>query len=167
MRRFVVALSVVAVAALGAAGCGDKGSDSVEVFQADLSGANEVPARGTAAHGSVGFTFDGTNLNYSVELDDTSGIDVGHIHSGAAGVNGPVRVFLYPAPPAPGVVSTPIVTSDKSVVVTGTITAANVTGIGFDQLISEMRAGNAYANFHSRTFPGGEIRGQVRLLSVD
>jgi hypothetical protein len=165
MRRFVAALSIVAAAGLISTGCGSQASDDVEVFQAVLSGANEVPARSTAAHGVVGFTFDGTNLNYSVELDDTNGIDVGHIHSGAAGVNGPVRVFLYPAPPAPGAISTPLVTPDKRAIVTGTITSANVTGISFEQLLTEMRSGTAYANFHSRTFPGGEVRGQIQLVN--
>jgi hypothetical protein len=161
-----MALSVVAAAALVSAGCGDKGTDSVEVFQADLSGANEVPARGTAAHGTAGFTFDGTNLSYSVEMDDANGITVGHIHSGAAGVNGPVRVFLYTSPDQP-VAGPPIVTTEKRVVVSGTIVAGNVSGVTFSDLVSQMRSGNAYVNFHSPTFPGGEIRGQIRQLSVD
>jgi hypothetical protein len=167
MRRFVVALSIVAAGALVGTGCGSQATEDVEVFQADLSGANEVPARSTAAHGSAGFTFDGTNLHYSVELDDANGINVGHIHSGAAGVNGPVRTFLYQAPPNPASAGTPIVTADKRVVVSGTIRAENVTGISFSDLISQMRAGTAYVNFHSPTFPGGEVRGQVRQLSTD
>jgi hypothetical protein len=37
-------------------------------------------------------------------------------------------------------------------------------GISFEQLISEMRAGNAYVNFHTTQFPGGAVRGQTRLL---
>ena len=53
--------------------------------------------------------------------------------------------------------------------VTGTITAANVTGpttqgIAAGDLTSALEAlreGNAYANMHTTNIPGGEIRGQV------
>jgi hypothetical protein len=30
-----------------------------------------------------------------------------------------------------------------------------------------MRAGTCYVNFHTTTYPGGEMRGQVRLVDVD
>ena len=47
----------------------------------------------------------------------------------------------------------------------GSFTAADVRGIEFNALIDEMRAGNAYVNVHSQTYPAGEIRGQTRLLN--
>jgi CHRD domain-containing protein len=167
MRRFAVALSIVAAGALAGAGCGNEGSEDLELFQADLAGGNEVPPRSTAAHGSVGYAFDGTTVSYSVELDDTNGINVGHIHSGAAGVNGPVRVFLYPSVTSTGA-GAGITTADKRVVVSGTFTAANmVGGFSFTDLVAQMRAGTAYTNFHSPTFPGGEVRGQIRPISND
>ena len=52
------------------------------------------------------------------------------------------------------------------------ITAANVVGPvapnnsqglaagEFDELVRALRAGIAYANIHTATYPGGEIRGQ-------
>ena len=40
-----------------------------------------------------------------------------------------------------------------------------MTGISFEALLEEMRAGTAYVNFHTTAYPGGEIRGQVRLLN--
>ena len=54
--------------------------------------------------------------------------------------------------------------------ITGTITAANVTGptgqgiaVGdLDSALAEVRAELSYANMHTTLFPGGEIRGQVR-----
>ena len=54
--------------------------------------------------------------------------------------------------------------------ISGTITAANVSGptsqgIAAGDLTSALEAvreGNAYANMHTDNFKGGEIRGQVR-----
>jgi hypothetical protein len=64
-------------------------------------------------------------------------------------------VFLYPGPTTGTV---------NGVLVQGSFTAADMRGITFEQLISEMRAGNAYVNFHTTRYPGGEVRGQTRLL---
>ena len=65
---------------------------------------------------------------------------------------------------------------------TGTITAADLVGPLAGQplsaLIEEMPAGNTYVNVHTDDgvappntgpgdFPGGEIRGQIRLLGPD
>jgi hypothetical protein len=165
MRASVKVAAALSLAlGLAAWGCNDA-TDGLEVFRADLSGSNEVPARGTAASGTAGFTFDGTTVRYSVEVDDLSRTFMGHIHSAAAGTNGPVRVWLFPVggnAPGPEVTFT-----DKGVIAEGSFTAANVTGISFDALLNEMRSGAAYVNFHSTTFPGGEIRGQVHLVDVD
>jgi hypothetical protein len=32
----------------------------------------------------------------------------------------------------------------------------------FEELLAAIRAGVAYANVHTSTFPGGELRGQLR-----
>ena len=165
MRASVKAVAALSLAlGLAAWGCNDA-TDGLEVFRADLSGSNEVPARATAASGTAGFTFDGTTVRYSVEVDDLSQTFMGHIHSGVAGVNGSIRVWLWPSTdPVRG----PEVTfTDKTVIAEGSFTAANVTGLSFDALLNEMRSGNCYVNFHSTTYPGGEIRGQVRLVEVD
>jgi hypothetical protein len=165
MRASVKAAGALTLA-LGLAGWGcNDATDGLEVFRADLSPGNEVPARNSPASGTAGFTFDGTTVRYSVEVDDLSRTFMGHIHSGAAGVNGSVRVWLYPSTaPSPG----PEVTvADKRVLAEGSFTAANVTGISFEELLNQMRSGNCYVNFHSTTYPAGEIRGQVRLVDVD
>ena len=73
---------------------------------------------------------------------------------------------VEPAPP--GVADlTPFCPEEGTV--TGTITPAQVlpaTNQGldaeeFDELVSAIRAGVAYANVHSTLFPPGEIRGQI------
>jgi len=86
-----------------------------------------------------------------------------HIHLAAAGVNGPVVLWLYPhAPPAqliPGLF--------EGVLANGTRTAANLVGTlaGQDMsaLIDAMIAGGAYVNVHTLQYPPGEIRGQIKL----
>jgi hypothetical protein len=53
--------------------------------------------------------------------------------------------------------------------VSGTITPASVVGPAaqgiatgeFGELVRALRAGAAYANVHTTTFPAGEIRGQI------
>jgi hypothetical protein len=145
-------------------GCNDA-TDGLEVFRADLAASNENPARNTPAVGTAGFTFDGTAVRYSIEVDDLNRTFMGHIHSGGATTNGPVRVWLFPSTavgPGPEVS-----VSDRRVLVEGSFTAANVTGISFDALLAEMRAGNCYVNFHTTTFPAGEMRGQVHLVNVN
>jgi hypothetical protein len=155
MRRSTGIFAMIVGFGLAASSC-SKGSDDLAIWQADLSPANEVPARGTGASGTAGLAFDGTTLTYSVELHGITSVLFGHIHSGAAGVNGPVRIFLFPGPTTGAV---------DGVLVQGSLTAADMRpGITFEQLIEEMRAGNAYVNFHTTQFPGGEVRGQTRLL---
>lgn len=159
MRRlnplFVLLLLVSAIACT-------KGSDDQTIFQATLSGANEVPARGTAAAGAVGISIDGQTVRYTIETNAITSITGAHIHSGAAGINGPIRISLYPGP---GVnFATTATGAVNGVLIEGSFTASQVTGITFDQLVEQMRAGTAYANVHTTTFPGGEIRGQVQFV---
>lgn len=160
MRQFpaVLALSVT----LGAAGVGcDKPAEDASLFQADLAGANEVPARATAATGKVGLYVDGNTVSYTIEVHGITAVIGSHIHSGAAGTNGSIRIALYPRPgtnigPASGAVD--------GILISGSFDAAQVTGVSYEELLGQMRAGTAYANVHTTQYPGGEIRGQVRLV---
>lgn len=159
MRRFS---SLFAVLFLVSVTSCTKGSDDQTIFQATLSGANEVPARGTAAAGAVGFSVEGTTVRYTIETNAITSVTGAHIHSGAAGVNGPIRISLYPGPGV-NFATTPT-GALNGVLIEGTFNASQVTGVTFEQLLEQMRAGTAYANVHTSTFPGGEIRGQVRLV---
>jgi hypothetical protein len=49
------------------------------------------------------------------------------------------------------------------ILISGSFQASQVTGVTYEELLNQMRAGTAYANVHTTQFPGGEIRGQVRL----
>ena len=85
-----------------------------------------------------------------------------HIHSGAPGSNGDVRVTLFTGQATGGGTGTasPPMTGQLA---TGTFTASDVQGISFETLVEEMRAGNAYVDVHTMASPDGEIRGQIRL----
>jgi len=108
---------------------------------------------------------DGTTVHYTIEVDDITNIVAAHIHSGAAGVNGSIRVFFYGngSPNPGGAVSF----TDKSILVTGSFTAADVTGVSFADLLNQMRNGTAYTNVHTTAFPGGEMRGQIQTVNVN
>jgi CHRD domain-containing protein len=141
-----------------------KGMDDIgERFIVNLSGANEVPVRGTGASGVMGFNVIGTRVDYSIEVHNMStGIVGAHLHSGPAGVNGPIRIALFPGPGA-NFTTNPLTGVDGQLY-EGSFEASDVTGISFQDLLAGMRAGTVYGNVHTSQFPGGEIRGQVQLL---
>jgi len=147
-------LVVVFLATLALVRCNDA-TKGQTLFHATLSAANEVPPRGTAANGAAGFTLDGDRVLYSIEANQIGNITGSHMHSGAAEVNGPIRVFLFRGPTTGTV---------NGRLVEGSFTAADVTGISFEALLAEMQAGTAYVNVHTTQFPGGEMRGQTQLV---
>ena len=161
-RRFVLvaALSLAVAAAFGTTASAD--SDTA-AMTATLSSAEEVPANDSLARGLAVFNLsdDGNSLHYSLSVANLNDTLQAHIHIAPPGVNGPVVAFLYPAtPPAqliPGRFS--------GILMTGTITAADLRGpllgMTIDDLMAQIRAGNAYVNAHTVQFPGGEIRGQI------
>ena len=86
-----------------------------------------------------------------------------HIHFGQRGVNGGVSAFLCGGSTKPACPQTTAAT------ITGTIGTADVVGPGsqgisageWNELTNAMLAGVTYANIHTNTNPGGELRGQI------
>lgn len=165
----LLACLFLAVASLAAAPAVQ--AQSTDNFVAVLSGEQEVPANDSAARGQakLQLSADGTELDYRLIVANIENVTQAHIHCAAAGVNGPVVAFLYPAgPPAeliPG--------RTDGILAEGTITGADVIarpdspecpgGVsGFSDLLNKIRSGQAYVNVHTSQFPGGEIRGQLR-----
>jgi hypothetical protein len=152
-----------ALAALSFASCHKATDDIGERFIVNLAGANEVPARSTGASGVMGFNVIGNRVDYSIEVHGTSsGITGAHLHTGPAGVNGPIRIALFPGPGA-NFTANPLSGVDGQLY-EGSFEASDVTGISYADLLAGMRAGTVYGNVHTSNFPGGEIRGQVQLL---
>lgn len=148
------ALAALVAAAPFLVACNDA-TEGQTLFRATLAGGNEVPARATAATGSAGFTLDGDTVFFAIEVRQIEAVTASHIHSGAAGVNGPVRVDLFLGP---------VTDTVDGQLVEGRFTAGDVRGVTFDVLLEQMRAGAAYVNVHTTRYPGGEVRGQTELI---
>jgi hypothetical protein len=91
-----------------------------------------------------------------------------HIHFGQISVNGGISVFLCsnlgngPAgtqgcPPSPATVTGDFDATDVS-----GPPGLGITSGPLDELVRAIKQGAAYATVHSTSFPGGEIRGQIR-----
>jgi hypothetical protein len=181
MRSLRVKLAI-GVAALGvvvttaAAVAGDPGK-----LRTSLTGYEEVPAISTIGNGSFKASLNpaGTELRYVLEFADLEGVTAAqpgptqaHIHFAQKSVNGAIVAWLCGSPTNPGPAGTPVCPASPSGTVEGTITAADVIGPAppntqgfaageFDELVRALRAGIAYANVHTATYGGGEIRGQL------
>jgi CHRD domain len=135
-------------------------------FIAHLSGDEEVPPVETLAEGQAIFHLnkDDTALNYQLIVANIENVSVAHIHCGAAGVNGPVVVFLFgPATPAVtvnGILAKDIITDDG--IIERPDSAQCPGGVAdFDELLAKMRSGDAYVNVHTTAHLSGEMRGQI------
>lgn len=141
-------------------------------FGARLRGLEEVPS---ISSGGQGFFFGALNdaetaLDYTLVYFGLDNVTQAHIHIGQTSVNGGIVLFFCTNLTPPGGVPTPPACPNGAVnTVTGTLTAANVVtqatqGIGageFAEVVRAIKAGYAYANVHTGTFTGGEIRGQI------
>jgi hypothetical protein len=156
--------AAIAVVSAGILSCGGSSGPSNN-FGAQLTGANEVPAVSTTATGAVSLTLSGTTVNYTISATGLSGNATGaHIHVGSTTVAGPVVVNFLAITPAP---------AGTTISLSGSFTAANIINptspplstpvVTLDDLIAQIRAGNAYSNIHTAAHPGGEIRGQLAV----
>jgi hypothetical protein len=137
-----------------------------EQFQATLSGANETPAPVTApGTGTATFavTLD-TFLSFRMDVAAIDSPTVAHIHAGAAGVPGSIIVTLYSGPTR-GPAYTGVLGQNqfKPSQLTQLPAAYGTTPRArFDSLLVLMRTGGVYVNVHSRSNPGGHMRGQIQ-----
>jgi CHRD domain len=149
------------------------GPNKPEVVRARLGGFQEVPALSTPAKGRFRAVIDedaGT-IEYTLSYQDLgSPVAQAHVHFGQRGVNGGISFFLCTnlGNGPPGTQTCPAAPAEIS----GTITSVEVVGPNtqgidpgeFAEIVAAIRAGIAYANVHSETFGGGEVRGQIRIV---
>ena len=160
MRRTVGTLAGIASAATIAfvvASCGSSTAPGPKQYIANLSPANEVPAKTTTDAGVVTFVDNGTSIDWTMTLTNVLNMTASHIHApAAAGVNGSVIIFLF----------TPISPTGtlNGLVSKGSITNSSNVGVSLDSLRVLFNNGNAYVNVHTAVNPGGEIRDQVHPM---
>jgi hypothetical protein len=121
-----------------------RGQIGRDVFNVQMSPAQEVPPPASAATGSGQLILDPASRKFTARIT-VSGMTAtaAHIHTGAAGVNGPI-IFPF----------------------TQTAAGSGVWVAARDAMMTEaqlatLRAGGLYFNAHSAAFPNGEIRGQI------
>jgi CHRD domain len=143
-----------------------------DVVFVPLRSYQEVPAVSSTARGAFKARIreDAGTIAYELSYQGLQGdIRQAHIHFGQRSVNGGISVYLCQTATNPDPTGLAPICSAAPATLTGTLTAANVigpTGQGiaateFAELVRAIRAGVAYVNVHSTSYPGGEIRGQI------
>jgi CHRD domain-containing protein len=129
---------------------------SANVFKAELKAANENPpitdAEATCS-GTATVTFTSTTAKFDVSITGcpaTTAINIGHIHEGATGVNGGVKIDST-------------LKAGDITLTGGAVTFSRTNSAADPALITAVMANPAgyYVNFHSTAHGGGVIRGQL------
>jgi hypothetical protein len=146
-----------------------------EQLGALLTGYEESPSVSTTAKGEFSATIDGHTIQYTETYSGLQApVTQSHIHVGQLGVNGSVVIFLCQTPASPDPTGLAPQCPQEGTV-SGTITVANVIAGStasqqlkagdIEAVIDAIRAGAAYANVHTTVSPGGEVRGQIRVIA--
>ena len=139
-------------------------TSQTERFSASLAGGNEVPPINSAGTAAFDMTIRDT-ITFSLTFSGLSSpLIFSHLHFAPSKVAGGVMIFLC------GGGNQPACPAATSGTITGTITAANVTGPtgqginpgDLNSALEAVRSDLSYANMHTTMFPGGEIRGNVQ-----
>lgn len=139
------------------------------IYVTTLNGASEVPPSGSPATGSSTVTLNGDTLTVNEVFAGLIGgpAAAAHIHCCVpAGVNAIVAIPFTGFPAATsGTYSNSFDLASLSSYNAAFVTAHGGTaGSAEAALIAGLDAGQAYANIHDATFPGGEIRGQLQRV---
>lgn len=157
--RLLVAAVLVAATLLPAA---VSAQTLTSQWAAALSGANEVPANTSATRGTFTATIDeaANTITWSLSVPSITNATAAHVHTGQAGINGPVILNLFAAPAG---------SPAQTVNVSGTSKGSDLVGPlqgNFQEFIRAVKGGTIYVNVHTTALPGGEIRSQVLPVSA-
>ena len=148
-RRLLAVLILIAALALVVAtpvAAQDESTTKCTAYTV-LKAANEVPATTSRAVGAALVHVNGTTVSFSVAIVNPAreSFFAGHIHVGAAGVNGPVVVTLFTG------------STDRKLI----FQAARVQTDATTAAAICANPAGYYVNYHTTQFPGGAIRGQL------
>lgn len=174
-RLLVVAAAVGAAVAITATGSaattGDPDTrEGQHLFHESLNSYNEVPAASTTGSAQVRLFINDRTQEISWRLsyaDLSAPITQAHVHFGALSTNGGIS-FFFCTNAANGPAGTQLCPAAPATI-SGTIKPADIIGPAgqgiaageFAEIVKAIRAGFAYANVHSQTFPAGEVRAQL------
>lgn len=163
MLRSMLALTASAILLASAGGA----SSAILIYDATLSGANEIPPTGSPATGSAQITIDDV-ANTMLVTETFSGLIGGP--AGAAHIHCCIPVGMstgiavgFPGFPAAtsGAYTNTFDLTNAAIYTAGFLAASGGTAAGAENaLLTGLAAGQAYANIHDAAFVGGEIRGQ-------
>lgn len=149
----ILALAVGITLTTGGVAAAQQSHPQPVFYAATLAGANEVPAADPADQAAAIVSVTGTTVCFAERWSHLTTPTASHIHAGAAGAAGPVKIPFY-AGMVPASISalTGCTTSDAA-----TLDAIAANPAGF------------YVNIHTPLFPAGAARGQLTRLrhSVD
>ncbi len=145
-------------------------------YATKLVGESEVPPVSTDAYGLAQYAYDGgagkLGFVHLFSLHQRE-IVAAHLHLGAKGENGPVVASLF-GDDGPSDTLRRARRAERTLYVSalqGVLTAGNLTGPlqgrPLDALVRAIDEGNVYVNVHTRTYPDGEIRGQLYASGSD
>jgi hypothetical protein len=131
-------------------------ADNPVYLAAVLNGRNEVPAQGGPAVGDKDgqaiqvLRIKGDQVAFALSWKNVAAPTAGHIHLGARGVNGAVKIPFFGSA-LPGTLNAAV----------GKVTIADKA------LLDEIKANPTgfYANLHTAEFPGGAVRGQLHTVT--
>jgi hypothetical protein len=149
IRRLLAVLALAAAVALLVAAPGGAQTTATKCTAvAVLKPGNEVPPTTSRATGAALVHINGTRVSFTVAIVNPGRetFVAGHIHIGAAGVNGSIVVPLFSG------------SSDRRLFTQ----FASITDEDAATVCANV--GGHYVNYHTTQFPGGAIRGQLTRL---
>lgn len=167
-----LAAALCALILLATAVIAQDSSSHSTFIKADLISFNQVPSVLAPSHGkfTAEIKDDGTLVFSLSYANMTSPVVQAHIHFGDSRTNGGVMVFLCggvkPACPASGTVTGTLTAADVSVLPVTSGDSVIPQGIqpgDFPGMVKAIETGHTYVNVHTTDFPGGEIRGRVKM----
>ncbi len=154
---FLIGLVAVGLLLLAPGHTHAQATPSVQIKQITLTPGEEVPPVSANVLGYFSATLRDGALDYDIS-GDGGNFTMAHLHLGAKGTNGPVVLPLFSHPEG-----------QSAFHVTGTVTAANLTGPlagDWNGFLAALARGDIYANAHTSDHPAGVMRAQLPATSL-